>query len=466
MAKVNVPTKYPLPKTHEGAAASRITPVQELERTVSACLLWEDNFYESGVDVAKRIADLVPKVDPAQVAGMAVHARTMLKLRHAPLLLAREMARHATHRGLVAELLPLIIDRADELTEFLALYWKDEPGRPLSAQVKKGLAAAFTKFDAYQLAKYDRPGAVRLKDVLFLSHAKPLDATQDALWKQLIAGTLPAPNTWESRMAAGQDKKEVFTDLLQSGKLGYMALLRNLRGMTDAGVPDELIKDAILARRGARMVLPFRFLTAARHAARFEAQVEQAFLAEMQERPKLPGKTVVVVDVSGSMYGSLVSKRGEMDRAHAACALAAVLRECCEDVQIYATAGSDYAREHKTALVPARRGIALADAIYAMSSPLGGGGIFLAQVADYISTKEKDVTRVIVITDEQDCDHDNSPENAKLLGEHNYILNVGTYKNGIAYKRWTHVSGFSESVVAWIYQYEGITAPVAETEEQ
>ena len=78
------------------------------------------------------------------------------------------MARHSTHRALVGETLARVIQRADELTEFLAIYWKD--GRvPLSGQVKKGLAAAFGKFDAYQLAKYDRPGPVRLRDALFLA---------------------------------------------------------------------------------------------------------------------------------------------------------------------------------------------------------------------------------------------------------------------------------------------------------
>ena len=98
-----------------------------------------------------------------------------MKLRHAPLFLVREMARHATHRGLVAETLSRVIQRADELAEFVAIYWAGGK-QPLSAQVKKGLASAFCKFDEYALAKYDRAGVVRLRDVLFLSHAKPVDA--------------------------------------------------------------------------------------------------------------------------------------------------------------------------------------------------------------------------------------------------------------------------------------------------
>jgi hypothetical protein len=120
------------------------------------------------------------------------------------LLLVREMARHASHRALVAETLARVIQRADELAEFVVIYWKD--GRqPLSAQVKKGLAAAFVKFDAYQLAKYDRRAPVRLRDVLFLCHARPVDVTQEVLWKQLAEGTLPSPDTWEVGLSASTE---------------------------------------------------------------------------------------------------------------------------------------------------------------------------------------------------------------------------------------------------------------------
>src|SRR6202008_3634793 len=152
-------------RTHEGAPARQISPELALRRSVLACMLWENQFYEDGVEIAGRIRELVPKVDAAKVAALAIEAREAMKLRHAPLLLVREMARHASHRALVAETLSRVIQRADELSEFVAIYWAD--GRaPLSGQVKKGLAAAFTKFDEYALAKYDRAGVIRLRDVL------------------------------------------------------------------------------------------------------------------------------------------------------------------------------------------------------------------------------------------------------------------------------------------------------------
>jgi 60 kDa SS-A/Ro ribonucleoprotein len=124
--------------------------------------------------VEKRVAALVPEIEAAAVAALAIQARGRLHLRHVSLLLVREMARHASHRPLVAATLMRVIQRADELAEFVAIYWKDGK-QPLSAQVKKGLAAAFVKFDGYQLAKYDRAAPVRLRDVLFLCHARPLD---------------------------------------------------------------------------------------------------------------------------------------------------------------------------------------------------------------------------------------------------------------------------------------------------
>src|SRR5260370_15611546 len=196
MARLNTLNLSTAPRQHEGTPTRHVSPEMQLRRSVLACLLWENQFYEDGIEIAGRIAELLPKVAAEKVAALDVEARGQMKLRHAPLLLVREMARHATHRRLVAETLDRVIQRADELAEFVAIYWKD--GRvPLSAQVKKGLAAAFPKFDEYELGKYDRGGPVKLRDVLFLSHAKPRDAAQASVWKKLVWGRLATPATWE-----------------------------------------------------------------------------------------------------------------------------------------------------------------------------------------------------------------------------------------------------------------------------
>ena len=162
-----------------------IAPELQLRRL---CLRWEGRL--ARLD-AERIAALVQGLQAEKVAALALELRSQGKLRRSPLLLVREMARHKPHRRLVADTLAAVIQRPDELCEFVALYWKD--GRtPLSAQVKKGLAAAFPKFSEAQLAKHDRRGRIRLRDVLFLVHAKPRDAAQAAAWKKLIWGRLEA----------------------------------------------------------------------------------------------------------------------------------------------------------------------------------------------------------------------------------------------------------------------------------
>jgi 60 kDa SS-A/Ro ribonucleoprotein len=317
MARLNI-FKIPIPwgaRTHEGAPARNISSELQLRRSALACLLWEDQFYEDGVEIAGRIQSLVPKVKAETVAALAVEARSKMKLRHVPLLLVREMARLKTHREFVSQTLAQVIQRADELAEFVAIYWKD--GKvPLSAQAKKGLAKAFQKFDEYQLAKYDRSGPIRLRDVLFLCHAKPRDAEQAALWKRLIEGELQTPDTWEVALSSGADKRDAWERLIRERKLGALALLRNLRNMKQAGVDESLVFDAINAMDTAR-VLPFRFLSAARYAPQWEESLEKAMLSSLSEQEKLSGRTVLLVDVSGSMTGAL-SRRSEMLRTDAA----------------------------------------------------------------------------------------------------------------------------------------------------
>src|ERR1700751_218269 len=177
MARLNILNSARGLRTHEGAPARHLSNHLQLRRSVLACLLWENQFYEDGIEIGGRIAELVPKLEPERVAALAVEAREQMKLRHVPLLLVREMARHKTHRGLVAETLEAVIQRADERCEFVAIYWKD--GRvPLSGPGKKGLAAAFPQFDEYQLAKYDRGGALKLRGALFLFPPEPRGGKQ------------------------------------------------------------------------------------------------------------------------------------------------------------------------------------------------------------------------------------------------------------------------------------------------
>jgi hypothetical protein len=322
------------------------------------------------------------------------------------------------------------------MTELLALYWSDVLGpqqqrkrRPIAAQIKKGLAKAVTKFDAYQLAKYDRDGAVRIRDVLFLTHAKPKDEAQAKVWKQLVDGALPTPDTWEVALSGGVDKREAFERLIAEKRLGGLALLRNLRLMQTAGVPRETIAGALEAMRVDR-ILPYRFITAARHAPDLEPELEEAMLKSLKGLARLKGRTRLLIDVSGSMDVNL-SRQSEMTRLDAACGLAVLARELCEKVEIFT-----FSNEVKT--IPPRRGFSLRDAIVS-SQP--HGGTFLGKA---VAEVDKAGERLIVFTDEQSHDQVAHP---KGVG---YMVNIASNQHGVGRGEWRRVDGFSEAVLAWI----------------
>lgn len=464
----------------EGGRAQKVSPEFQLRRSIMACLLWENSFYESGESIEKRIEDLCKLVHPNIIKIFALEAREKMHLRHVPLLLTLELLKKENSKA--SELIPLVVKRADEMAELLAMYWRNGK-RPLAAQLKKGLARAFTNFSAYSLAKYNGDNVVKLRDVAFMVHPKPLDSEQAKVWAKLVNKSyfpeeikqylnlgdfekLESPDTWEVSLSSGADKKATWERLMNEGKLGGIALLRNLRNMEQASVSLDLIKE-YAARVDVSMILPFRFLTAGRVVPKMESVVEGMFLRAVEDKPKLSGKTILIVDVSGSMYNGSLSSYSEVDRAGVACSLATLARELCQDVAIYATAGNDFTRVHETALVPARRGFALSDGIYKMKYPLGGGGIFLKQVIDFVREKEGSADRIIVITDEQDCAtaHDDQATKAVPFGKYNYIINVSVEKNGVGYgNKWHHIDGFSDAVLDYIREYEEFLAAKADFE--
>lgn len=443
MSRLNRP-KVNTEVTHEGGRAAIIDAEKQLRRSLMACLLWEKTFYEDGVSIADRIKTLVPHVKPAAVSLMAIEARRRMNLRHAPLLLVREMARHKEFAPLVKATLVEVIQRADELAEFLAIYWMEKK-QPLTAQVKKGLAAAFQKFDEYQLAKYNRDNAVKLRDVLFLCHAKPKDQEQAQLWTKLVGGALAVPDTWEVALSAGADKKATWERLIKEGKLGGFAFLRNLRNMVQAGIDRAVLNEGFSKMRTDR-ILPFRFVAAAQVVPQLEPQIEQVMMQNLQGAPKLPGHTVLLVDVSGSMDAPL-SKKSEMKRTDASAGLAIVLREICESVDVF-TFSDDLK------MIAPRHGFALRDAVL---NSQAHNGTYLGRAIQALNqswaTHKLDPgvhpDRLIVLTDEQTHDKVGDPpiKNA-------YMINVAPYKNGVGYGAWTHIDGWSDAVLNYIREYE------------
>jgi 60 kDa SS-A/Ro ribonucleoprotein len=440
VSRLNAPVARIPVYTHEGGRSQKISPYLELRRTVLSCLLWEGTFYEKGSETARRISELVQATAPEQTIDLAIEARNQMHLRHVPLFLLREVVRHKRARCAVADALAEVIQRPDELSEFLAMYWAD--GRcPIAVCVKRGLAKAFRKFNEYQLAKYNRDSKIKLRDVLFMVHAKPADQAQAHLWKRLVDGQLESPDTWEVELSTGKDKKETFERLLREKKLGGLAVLRNLRNMLSSGVDLDLIRDRL--SQEMRGVLPFRYITAARYAPALEDALESAMLASVADVPKLPGRVELLVDVSGSMDDRLGDK-SETTRMDAAIGLAILLREKAEEIAVYTFS-------EKCVLVPPRRGFALADAIRLSQDHQG---THLARALEIVKTSRQrpspDKGRMIVITDEQSADGI-----IQAFTDKAYVLNVGSYQHGIGYGNgWTHIDGWSERVLDYIQAVE------------
>lgn len=437
---------------------------EKLERLVMSCLLWENNFYIDGKSVTDIIKELVPKCETQFLIETAIKAKEDMKLRHVPLFIVREMARYNQHKSAVRLVLPEVITRPDDLTEFVSLYWKD--GKEfLSNPVKKGLAVAFSKFNEYSLAKYNRTDkAVTLKDVAFLCHVKPWDGSvssnikernyknskdthflprsKDSTLSKLINDELATPNTWEVRLSSGEDKKKVFTELMEENKLGALAFLRNLRNMSEANVGKTLISEYSKNLNVSRL-LPFQFITAARVNPWAETFLEPMMLKCLKGKEKLKGKTLLMIDVSGSM-GCELSSNGIMTRLDVAYGLGALCRELCEDVTIYT-----FSNHEK--LIPSRRGFGLVDAIKTSQPPCC---TYFKESLNNIKTLESDASfdRTIVLTDEQ---FNGSYESSTSPAGEGWMINIGVTQNAVENSgNWNRINGWSENVFSYILNSE------------
>lgn len=270
----------------EGAPAYTLSRELDLYSAVVTSTL-SKTFYESEDGRVARIRDLVSKCNPEFVAKLAVYTREQMYLRTIPLILLVELARKHSGTSLVSKATARVVKRTDEITELLSYYAlaNERQGQKklnrLSKQIVKGLEVAFNSFDEYQFSKYDRDGDITLKDALSVICPKAKDADQQKIFDKIMKVELETAYTWETELSAlGQQKFETteakkaavtakWEELIRSGKVGYMALLRNLRNILEAGVSREAIGLVCsdLANEGKvrrSMQLPFRFLSAYR----------------------------------------------------------------------------------------------------------------------------------------------------------------------------------------------------------
>lgn len=466
MSRMNTPRKNDA-FTHEGAPTRSSSPEDELRRAVLSCMLWEGTFYESGQSIADRIHDLASQCKPEFVVNLTAQARNEYKIRHASLWLAMALIKNRSPGA--EQALYDAIQRPDEITESLAMYWAQNGGRKSSVKVPRAWMRAVArcfleKFNEYQLSKYNRTdNEITLKDAYFLSHpmamAKRLKVklTDDRveLFKRLVDNKLEVADTWETRLSAGdgktsiKDKREAFTDLLKRKKMGGMALLRNLRNMSELGVDKALVRDRLAGSARKNPSLPFRYIAAAKAVPHWEDIIDEAMLASFDTEsdgiPKLKGRTVILVDVSASMNASLSSK-SQMRRIDAACGLAILAREVSDDCAVFQFAT-------KCRELPIRRGMALRDII--CDNWVGHGtniGDSVGYVNNLLSGRNYQYDRLIVITDMQSNDGIQAP----MKGAKGYIINTAPYENAIGFGKYMHFDGWSDHIIRFIQEIESV----------
>lgn len=309
-----------LTTNEEGGVAFRPEMKTELMlRTVSA-MISEDGFYQSGKTLDAKLKECIHAVatsDPEFVLKLALYARKQMYLRTAPVVLMGEYSLAAgkpnvpNARKYIAE----TISRADEITELLAYVIEQNRTRKvfkgkIPQVIKFGIARAFRKFSAYQLAKYDREGAVKLKDALFMCHPKPRDTEQEKTFADLAADRLESADTWEVALSTKGASKKTWDGIVPA--MGYMALLRNLANFekydVNLGPVIAKLTDPDEVHRSKQF--PYRFHSAYRHVTKGKLMdaLQDAMRISIDNIPAFNGTTFVACDNSGSMRSHVSGK--------------------------------------------------------------------------------------------------------------------------------------------------------------
>jgi hypothetical protein len=434
--------------TYEGGRGHERDARSELFLLAVSNFVTRSTFYESGTDRDDRFARLVRELavsDPDWTAGLLGWLRGDGHLRTASLVGAAEyvharLAAGASDGPSNRQVVDRVLQRPDEPGELLA-YWTSVHGRAVPKPVKRGVADAVRRlYHAKSLLKYDTASkGYRFGDILNLVHAAP---DPDKPWQGELfqyaldrrhhpdtavpPASLPVLTAHRELMALPvRDRRAVVTSpggaerLAAAGitwealagwlqgpmdkaaweavipSMGAMALVRNLRNFDEAGVSDEVaarvaakISDPEQVARSRQF--PFRYLAAHRHAPslRWSYPLEQALGHSLANVPALPGRTLVLVDRSGSMFWSPSQDRSGLTRADAAAIFgtALALRAADADLVQFGTTSDE---------VRFRKGESVLRILERFGS-LGG-----TDTTDAVRRYYRGHDRVLIVTDEQ-----------------------------------------------------------------
>ena len=366
-------TASPTATTFEGARAWVRNARTDLFLRSTSSFAGQSSFYEDGTVRDQRLVELVRGLavdDWDWTAKFLTWLRAEGNMRTAPILLAAEAVdarlkakdfgtsgSEISNRQLISN----VLLRADEPGELLA-YWLQTHGRAIPQPIKRGIADAVARlYTERGFLRYDSSASgVRFGDVIELTHPKVaydkanyqghlyrwaisarhnrteeppeqlraitarrrLNALSPAAKRELIEKAtfeMPVPlqraiaGQWEwLKSWAGSDVDNRLIWELLVPEMGYMALLRNLRNLDQAGVSNETIDYVVKKLSDPEEVaksrqLPFRFYSAYLNAPsdNWKLALSRGLQASLNNVPKLNGRTLILVDTSGSMRSTI-----------------------------------------------------------------------------------------------------------------------------------------------------------------
>ncbi len=497
MSKFNKKATTPVQETvlsHEGGATYKATPYQDLCDRVLSSFFGEDRAYESGKqsgDSIVRLVHQVGKEDPIFVAKLAVLAREKFNLRSVSQVVVSELSKIYRGDPRMKKAIRRVIKRPDDMTEILSYIISSSKttklpngltrnvNKAIPNSIKKGVADAMLSFDAYQLSKYNSSKKeLTLTDVIKLVHPKPKDEAQSVLFRQVMDGTLAKADTWERKISAtGQGvksktevetaKKDNWEKLIIEKKLGYMAMLRNIRNFIESKISKIAMEQVIAFLTNEKAVanskqLPFRFYSAYKAlqesknldpftVKKYLEALETAMLHSVKNMTKIPGRTLVAVDTSGSMTFHPVSGESNVYPADIASVLGSIIKEMCDDAII-----SSFATNF--GVVNLTGNSILSNAKQIRNSR--GGGTNAHLIFDYLSDGDIQVDNVIILSDMQVATkfRDSFTRYKRAYPNvvtYDWNLNgYGNTLNNVLSNGVVQLSGWNESMIKYVTEYQ------------
>ncbi|MDD4247574.1 MAG: TROVE domain-containing protein [Methanosarcina sp.] len=388
-----------------GGLAEPMTPKTELMTRVLTCFVDEPGAYGNQDKELMLLIERVLARDPLYILKLAIYARKEMHMRSVPILLWTMYANNPNKNIPDASSYGLeLIQRADEILEMMSAQKAMYPlnrragnSVKLPRITKVVIRKAMNKFDAYQFGKYNGgSGEFKFRDAIFMTHPTPKDIAQQTIFQKLVDQTLESPDTWEVKISSAGSNRKAWEEVFP--KMGYMALLRNLRNFEKVGMDLDEVAARLTDVRAVQnsKQFPFRFLSAfdAVTFPELKAALSEAINISVGNIERMPGKTLVLVDVSGSMNGPL-AKESSMTRYKVASVLGAISPKIFEGTTLIAFA-SDFAQ----IVIPPKTSVLQAASMFRKDGRLGCGTDAYKPIIA-ITQQKLSYDRIILLSDMQ-----------------------------------------------------------------